>query len=128
LAKERVRSPKIIHSIERLIGFLAIIVILVISTIYLFDLFVAAPIELPMFLRQSVRIVFILFFRLTAILLLRRIKPLLTPHIGVQAATILLFGFLALAFLVMSFGILGILGVSPQTLLTSAGIIQLLRV
>lgn len=128
MAKERVRSPKIIHSIERLIGFLAIIVILVISTIYLFDLFVAAPIELPMFLRQSVRIVFILFFRLTAILLLRRIKPLLTPHIGVQAATILLFGFLALAFLVMSFGILGILGVSPQTLLTSAGIIQLLRV
>ena len=125
MAKERVRLPKIIHAIERLIGFLAIIVILAISTIYLFDLFVAAPIELPMFLRQSVRIVFILFFGLTAILLLRRIKPLLTPHIGVQVATILQFGFLALAVLAMSFGILGILGVSPQTLLTSAGIISI---
>jgi len=125
LAKERVRLPKIIHSLERLIGFLAIIVILAISTIYLFDLFVAAPIELPMFLRQSARIGFILFFGVTAILLLRRIKPLLTPHIGVQASTILQFGFLAIAVIAMSFGILGILGVSPQTLLTSAGIISI---
>jgi small-conductance mechanosensitive channel len=117
--------PTIIHSIERLIGFLAFIVILAISTIYIFDLFVAAPIELPMFLRESTRIVIILFFGLTAILLLRRAKPLLTPHIGVQAATILQFGMLAIAILAMTFGILGILGVSPQTLLTSAGIISL---
>ena len=78
-----------------------------------------------MFLRQSARIGFILFFGVTAILLLRRIKPLLTPHIGVQASTILQFGFLAIAVIAMSFGILGILGVSPQTLLTSAGIISI---
>jgi small-conductance mechanosensitive channel len=117
--------PTIIHSIERLIGFLVFIVILAISTIYIFDLFVAAPIELPMFFRQSARIGFILFFGLTAILLLRRSKPLLTPHIGGQAATILQFGFLALAVIAMAFGILGVLGVSPQTLLTSAGIISI---
>ena len=115
---------RIIHSIERLIGFLTFIVILAISTIYIFDLFVAAPIDLPMILRQSLKIILILFFGSTAILLLRRAKPLLTPHIGVQTATIIQFAMLAIAGLVMTFVILGTFSVPIQTLLTSAGIIS----
>jgi small-conductance mechanosensitive channel len=85
---------------------------------------VAAPINLPMFIVESFRIIIILAFWLTAILLLRRAKPLLTPHIGIQAATIIQFAMLAVAVLFMTFGVLNTLGVSPQTLLTSAGIIS----
>jgi small-conductance mechanosensitive channel len=99
-------------------------VVLAISTIYIFDLFVAAPINLPMFVVQAFRIIIIMAFWLTAILLLRRAKPLMTPHVGIQAATILQFAMLAIAVLVMTFGVLNTLGVSPQTLLTSAGIIS----
>jgi len=116
--------PRIIYSLKRLIGFLTFIVILAFSTIYIFDLFVAAPINLPMFMVESFRIIIILAFWLTAILLLRRAKPLLTPHIGIQAATIIQFAMLAVAILFMTFGVLNTLGVSPQTLLTSAGIIS----
>jgi small-conductance mechanosensitive channel len=85
---------------------------------------VAAPINLPMFVVQAFRIIIIMAFWLTAILLLRRAKPLMTPHVGIQAATILQFAMLAIAVLVMTFGVLNTLGVSPQTLLTSAGIIS----
>ena len=116
--------PRIIYSLKRLIDFLTFIVILAFSTIYIFDLFVAAPINLPMFMVESFRIIIILAFWLTAILLLRRAKPLLTPHIGIQAATIIQFAMLAVAVLFMTFGVLNTLGVSPQTLLTSAGIIS----
>jgi small-conductance mechanosensitive channel len=114
-----------IRSIERLIGFLAFIFILGVSTIYIFDLFVAKPIMFPVFITESIRIILILTFWLTAILLIRRIKPLLTPRIGVQVATILQFVLLGIAILIMGFGILNTLGVSPSELLTSAGIISI---
>jgi small-conductance mechanosensitive channel len=114
----------IIDSLKRLAVFLIFVVILAISSIYIFDLFVAAPINLPIFIIQSLRIIIILAFWLTAIFLLRRVKSLMTPRIGIQAATILQFAMLAVAVLVMTFGVLNALGVSPQALLTSAGIIS----
>jgi small-conductance mechanosensitive channel len=49
----------------------------------------------------------------------------MTPHIVIQTATILQFAMLAIAVLVMTFGVLNTLGVSPEALLTSAGIISL---
>jgi small-conductance mechanosensitive channel len=49
----------------------------------------------------------------------------MTPKIGIQAATILQFAMLALAVLVIIFGVLNTLGVSPTALLTSAGIISI---
>ncbi|MGD0070095.1 MAG: mechanosensitive ion channel domain-containing protein [Candidatus Bathyarchaeia archaeon] len=115
----------VIYSLERLAVYLIFIVILSIGTLYVFDLFVAAPISLPMLLIQAIRVIIILGFWLTAIMLLRRIKPLMTPKIGIQAATILQFAMLALAVLVIIFGVLNTLGVSPTALLTSAGIISI---
>jgi small-conductance mechanosensitive channel len=114
-----------IGSLKRLVVFLAFIVILSIGTLYIFDLFLAAPIILPMFIIQAFRIIIILGFWLTAIMLLRRVKTLMMPRIGIQAATIVQFAILAIAVLVMTFGILNTLGVSPTTLLTSAGIISI---
>ena len=115
----------IITSLKKLAAFLIIIVFLAAGTLVVFELFIVEPVNLPMFFRQLGQTIIVLAFWLTAIYLIaRRVKPLLTPHIGLQAATILQFIMLVIAVLVMTFGILGIVGVSPAALLTSAGIIS----
>jgi len=115
----------LVNSFKRFAILLIFIVILGISTIYIFDLFVAAPINLPIFLIQTFRIILILGFWLTIILFLRQTKPFMTKRIGNQAATILQFSMDAIAIIIMSFGVLHTLGVSPETLLTGAGIISI---
>jgi len=116
----------IFDSLKKLVFFLVFIIVLSIITLALFDLFVAAPINLPLFIRQVFSIIIIFAFGLTAIIVVsRRIKPLITPRIGNHAATIIQFAMLAIAVLAIIFGVLNSVGVSPQTLLTSAGIISL---
>ncbi|MGA3289183.1 MAG: mechanosensitive ion channel domain-containing protein [Candidatus Bathyarchaeia archaeon] len=115
----------VIRSIKRLAVFLAFIVILSIGTLYAFDLFVAAPINLPMFTVQAFRIMIILAFWLAAIIIIRRSKPLMIQRIGNQAATVLQYVVLTITILIMAFGILKILGVSATELLTGAGIISI---
>ena len=112
-------------SFKRFAIFLTFLVILGISTIYIYDLFIAATINLPNFLTQAFRIIVILGFGLAIILLLRKAKPFMTKRIGNQAATVLQFSIGAIAVIVMSFGVLHTLGVSPETLLTGAGIISI---
>jgi small-conductance mechanosensitive channel len=114
-----------VNSFKRFAIFLTFLVILGISTIYIYDVFVAATINLPIFLIQAFRIIIILGFWLTIILLLRQAKPFMTKRIGNQAATVLQFLMGAIAVIVMSFGVLHTLGVSPDTLLTGAGIISI---
>ncbi len=111
-------------SLKKLAVFMIVIVILAISTIFVFGLFVAQPINLPIFLRHLSDISIIFAFGLTAIYFLFRTKPLLAPHIGVQAATVLQFFLLAIALITMTFGVLGVFGVPISTLLTGAGIIS----
>ena len=115
----------LVNSFKRFTIFLTFLIILGISTIYIFDLFVAAPINLPIFMIQTFRIILILGFWLTIILLLRQAKSFMTTRIGNQAATVLQFSMGAIAVVVMSFGVLHTLGVSPETLLTGAGIISI---
>jgi small-conductance mechanosensitive channel len=111
-----------VNSFKRLTIFLTFLVILGVSIIYFYDLFVAATINLPIFLIQAFRIIIILGFWLTIILLLRHAKSFMTKRIGNQTATIMQFSIGAISVLVMSFGVLDTLGVSPVTLLTGAGI------
>jgi small-conductance mechanosensitive channel len=114
-----------VDSFKKFSIFLTFLVLLGVSTIYIYDLFIAAAISLPSFLTQALRIIIILGFWLTVILLLRQAKPFMTKRIGNQAATFLQFLMGALAIIVMSFGVLHTLGVSPETLLTGAGIISI---
>jgi small-conductance mechanosensitive channel len=115
----------LVNSFKRFTIILTFLIILGISTIYIFDLFVAAPINLPVFLIQAFRIIILLGFWLTIILFLRQAKPFLTKRIGNQAATVLQFTMSAIAIIVMSFGVLHTLGVAPETLLTGVGIISI---
>ena len=121
----RVRLASFVDSFKRFAIVLAFVIVLGLSTIYLFDVFVAQPINLPVFLRQSFRIIFILGFWLLVLFLLQRSKPLLTAHLGAKAATVMLYLMGAVAVLVMSFGVLHTLGVSPENLLAGAGIISI---
>jgi small-conductance mechanosensitive channel len=114
----------ILNSLKKLAAFLIVIVVLAISAVLVFELYVAQPINLPTFFHQLVDIVIVLGFGLTALLLLLRAKSLLTPHIGLQAAAILQVFLLVISFVVMTFVTLGIFGVPISTLLTSAGIIS----
>jgi small-conductance mechanosensitive channel len=111
-----------LDSFKRFAIVLAFLVILGFSTIYIFDLFVAAPINLPIFLIQAFRIILILGFWLIIIVLLRQAKPFMIKRIGNQAAAVLQFSIGAISVLVMSFGVMHTLGVSPEVLLTGAGI------
>ncbi len=115
----------LVHSFKRFAIFLTFLAILGISTIYIYDLFIAAALNLSTFLTQAFRIIIILGFGLAIILLLRKAKPFMTTRIGNQAATVLQFSMGAIAVLVMSFGVLHTIGVSPETLLTSAGILSI---
>jgi small-conductance mechanosensitive channel len=115
----------IFNSLKKLAAFLIFVAILAIATISVFELFIAGPTNLPILLDRLGDIIIVFAFALPIIFLLRRVKPLLTPRIGLQAATIFQFLFLAIAILVMTFVILGIFNFSLSTLLTSAGIISI---
>ncbi len=115
----------LISSIKRLVFFLVGIVILAVATVSLFVLFIAQPINLPIIVEQIFGTIIILCFGISAMLLISRLKQILTPRIGLQVATVLQYGSLAIAFLIMSFWIMWILGVTPQDLLTSAGIVSI---
>jgi len=112
----------LVDSFKRFAVVLTFLIVLSLSTVYLFDVFVAAPINLPIFSRQTFRIILIVGFWLVILLFLQRTKPFMTARIGAQAATVLQFSMGAIAVLVMGFGVLHTLGVSPESLLTGAGI------
>jgi small-conductance mechanosensitive channel len=112
----------LVDSFKRFAIALTFLIVLSLSTVYLFDVFVAAPINLPIFSKQTFRIILIVGFWLVILLFLQRTKPFMTARIGAQAATVLQFSMGAIAVLVMCFGVLHTLGVSPESLLTGAGI------
>jgi small-conductance mechanosensitive channel len=111
-----------VDSFKKFAIILASLIILGFGAVYLFDLFVAAPINLFVFSRETFRIILIVGFWLVILLLIRHAKSFMTARIGAQAATVLQFSMGAIAVLVMSFGVLHTLGVSPESLLAGAGI------
>jgi small-conductance mechanosensitive channel len=112
----------LVNSFKKFAIVLTFLIVLGSGVVYLFDLFVAAPISLFVFSRETFRIILIVGFWLVILLFLKHTKPFMIARIGAQAATILQFSMGAIAVLVMSFGVLHTLGVSPESLLTGAGI------
>jgi small-conductance mechanosensitive channel len=110
--------------LKKLFAFLIFIVILALATVLVFGLFATGPINLPTVLKQLGDLIIVFIFGMVGLLALSRSKQLLTPHIGVQAATVLQFFLLAIAGITLGFVVLGIFGVPASTLLTSAGIIS----
>ena len=115
----------LLSSIKKLAALILLIVIGAASTLLFFELFVAGPTNLPLFLERLIGISLVFIFTLAALFFLRRIKTLLTPRIGVQLATILQLLSMGIAIIVMTFIILGFFDVSLTALLASAGIITI---
>jgi len=112
----------LISSFKKFAVVLTFLIVLGFGTVYLFDLFAAAPVNLFVFSREAFRIILIVGFWLVILLFIRHAKSFMTVRIGAQAATLLQFSMGAIAVLVMSFGVLNTFGVSPESLLAGAGI------
>jgi small-conductance mechanosensitive channel len=112
----------LVDSFKKFAIILTFLTVLSLGTVYLFDQFVATPINLFIFSRETFRIILIVGFWLIILLFLQHTKPFMTTRIGAPAATVLQFSIGAIAVLVMSFAVLRTLGVSPESLLTGAGI------
>ena len=112
----------LVDSFKRFAIILVFLVILSISTVYVFDQFVSAPTNLVIFSRETLRIILIVGFWLIILLFLQHAKPFLASRIGAPAAAVLQFVIGAIAVMVMIFGVLNTLGVSPESLLIGAGI------
>lgn len=114
----------ILNSLRRLVAFLILIVFLAAITIGFFELFIS-PSNPPALLHSIAIISIVFIFAAITLFFLRRIKALLTPHIGLQAATILQLIANGITLLVVTFIVMGTYSVSPSALLTSAGIITI---
>ena len=116
---------RVFPSLQRLVAYLVITLVLTIITLVIFHEFVAGPISLSKLLEQAVNVIIILGFGLTATAIIRHFKPLVAQRMGDQAATILQYVMFAIAAIFMTFGILNILQVSATDLLAGAGIISI---
>jgi len=115
----------VVSSLRKLLIYLIIVLILTIGAVFVFHQFVAEPVSLSKVFEQALEIIISLVFWLVAVVIIRRSKPLMTERLGHQAATVIQYVMLAIAILVMTFGILNILQVSATALLASAGIISI---
>ena len=115
----------VIPSLQRLVFYLIVTLFLTVGILYVFHQFIAEPISLSKLIEQSVEIIISVTAWLMAIVIIRRFKPYMAQRMGDQASTIVQYVILALAVLIMSFGILNILQVSATDLLAGAGIISI---
>jgi small-conductance mechanosensitive channel len=102
-----------------------IVILLIIfgaGTLYIYDIFIQTPINLPDFLDESIRIIVIVGFWLAIMTIIHRSKIVIVHHFGDQPATIIQIFFGSIAVLVMVFALLHVLGVSPESLFAGAGI------
>ena len=116
---------RVIQSLQRLVFYLIITLVLTIGILYVFHQFIAEPISLSKLIEQSVNIIIGLTAWLAAIVIIRRFKTYMAQRMGNQASTIVQYVMLALATLILTFGILSIIEVSATDLLTGAGIISI---
>jgi small-conductance mechanosensitive channel len=92
------------------------------GTLVVYDLFIQTPINLPDFGDNLIRITLIVAFWLTILVVVSRSKKTLAKHVGDQPATVIQLLMGSISLLIMTFAILRVLGVSPDSLLTGAGI------
>jgi small-conductance mechanosensitive channel len=109
---------------KKLFAFVIFTVVIAAVTILFVNFFIAGPMNLSDSLKLLGNVSLVVAFTLMALYGLVRIKLLLEPHVGIQAATILQYVSVAVTVGVAFFVVLSFFpGVSASALLTSAGII-----
>jgi len=117
---------KVISSLRKLVFYLIITLILTIAVLYVFDLFIEpTSISFSQTLSEASRIIIIVAFLLTAIVIIRRFKSIMDQRMSHQVSTIIYYFMLIIALLFATFGIFATVGVHTSDLLTGAGIISI---
>ncbi len=117
---------KVIPSLQRLLIYLIVTLVLTIAVLYLFNQFIEpTPISFSRIVGEAVNIIIIVGFSLAAIAIIRRFRPFVAQRMGAQPSTIIYYVMLVIATLFTTFGILDTIGVRSTDLLTGAGIISI---
>lgn len=115
-----------VNSFKKFIIVIALLALTGFGTVYMYDQFVSVPGSLFLFSKQSLRIMLIVGFWLIVLFFIRRSKSFMVTRFGVAPTALLQFMMQSLSVLVMGFGVLHTLGVSPGNLLVGAGVISLI--
>ncbi len=116
---------RVIPTLQRLIFYLLVTLLLTIGILYVFHQFIAQPISLSKLFEEAVNVIIGILAWLAAAVIIRRFKPIVAQRMGEQAATIVQYVMLAIATLILMFGILKFINVSAAALLAGAGIISI---
>lgn len=114
-----------VRSVKRLVVILVLLIIIAISTNFLYDLLLPEPSNEPFSIRHTIRILLMIMFSIVILIFIIRSRTVIARYIGDQATTIVQFFLGTIAILVMTFAVLNTLGVSPDNLLLGAGIVSI---
>ncbi len=118
--------PKVIPSLQRLVIYLIITLILTVASLYIFNQFIEPkPISFSQTLGEASRIIIIIAFLSAAIAIIRRFRPFMCQRMGTQVSAIIYYVMIIIGLLFATFGILETVGVHSSDLLTGAGIISI---
>ena len=115
----------LLDSLKRLTAAVILIVVLAATTLVFFEAFIASPSNLPNQLDLLVNLSIVFAFTTVVLYILTHLKKLLTPHLGVQVATVMQFLLMGLTITITALVILGFFNVSFTALIASAGIISI---
>ena len=122
LLRDAFRLLNIVGSVKRFAVIVVLLVALAAGSLLIYDLFIQTPINLPDFTDNLIRITLIVGFWLTVLIVIGRSKQGLAKLLGDRAATVVQILMGGISLLIMTFAVLRVIGVSPDTLLTGAGI------
>ena len=114
-----------VSSVKKLAISLILLILLAAGTLLAYDTYIQAPVHLPDFLDNSIRITVIVGFWLAILWLISRSKSALAKHFGDQPAVVFQVFLSGIAILVMIFALLRVVGVPPDSLLVGAGIVSI---
>jgi small-conductance mechanosensitive channel len=116
---------RVIPSLQRLVFYLTITLILTIVILFVFHQFIAEPISFSKLFEQAIDVIIIILAWFAAVVIIRRFKPYMAQRVGEQASTIVQYVILAITTLILMFYLLVTIHVSATELLTGAGIISI---
>ena len=117
---------KVIPSLQRMVFYLIITLVLTIAALYVFNQFISPrPISFSETVREAVSVIIIAGFLATSVAIIRRFRPFMAQRMGDQTSTIIYYVMLIISLLFALFGILNTIGVHSSDLLTGAGIISI---
>lgn len=114
-----------VNSLRRFTIIIVILVLVSFTIVFLFDQFIAAPVQLPDLFRETTRTFIIVLFGSVIVFFIRRSKSIIAKRVGPHPASVFQFFMVLIALIVMVFAILNAFQVPATTLLVGGGIVSI---